>query len=370
MALFTDIGPEYPRAGRSKGWIGWSLLAFAFVGVTVIALSPAPFVIEEPGPVYDTLGTVKVDGENVPLISIPIEETFPTEGSLAMLTVSVTGNRQNQPNWVEVATAYLDPSKAVLPIDQVYPEGVTVEQSNEQSRVDMENSQKEAIAAALRSLGHEFSSTLTVVESQAGGPADGVLIAGDVIESVNGMTFPDVGGLRDEIASNGTDEPAEVAISRDGVQTVVEIVPELSEGDNPVPIFGILVGSDYDFPFQVKIQLENVGGPSAGMMFALGIIDKLTPGPITGGADVAGTGTISATGEIGAIGGIRQKLYGALGAGAEWFLAPRSNCDEVTGHIPDGLTVFSVATLDDALAALLAIESGADTSKLPSCPAP
>jgi PDZ domain-containing protein len=368
VALFTDIEREYPQRKRGRGWIGWSILAFALIGVTVIAFTPAPFVIEVPGPVYDTLGAVQFDGDEVPLISIPTEETYPTEGSLDMLTVSIRGDRENLPSWVEIALAYLDPSQAVLPINEVYPIGVTVEQSNEQSRVDMENSQKEAIAAALTSLGYSFESSLTVVEAQPDSPADGILLPEDIIVSVNGKTFEDVPGLREEIAANGVDEPAEVVIERDGEQQTLEITPALSEGEDPVPIFGIIVGGNYEFPFEVRIQLENVGGPSAGMMFALGIIDKLTPGAINGGELVAGTGTISATGEVGPIGGIRQKLYGASGAGAEWFLAPVANCEEVTGHIPSGLTVFSVDTLDDALAALDAIESGADTSDLPTCP--
>jgi PDZ domain-containing protein len=119
----------------------------------------------------------------------------------------------------------------------------------------------------------------------------------------------------------------------------------------------------------VTIQLDNVGGPSAGQMFALGIIDKLTPGSITGGENVAGTGTITAGGEVGPIGGIRQKMYGAKDAGAEYFLAPVDNCNEVTGHIPSGLTVFAITTLDDSLAALEAISTGADSSALPTCPA-
>ena len=123
----------------------------------------------------------------------------------------------------------------------------------------------------------------------------------------------------------------------------------------------------YDFPFEVQIQLDKVGGPSAGMMFALGIIDKLTPGQLQGGENVAGTGTIDQSGAVGPIGGIQQKLHGALESGATWFLAPADNCDEVTGNIPDGLTVFSVSTLDQALTALEGIKTG-DTSDLPTCP--
>ena len=125
----------------------------------------------------------------------------------------------------------------------------------------------------------------------------------------------------------------------------------------------------YDYPFTVKIQLENVGGPSAGQMFALGIIDKLTPGSLTGGKRVAGTGTIDAQGTIGPIGGIRQKMYGAQRAGATIFLAPAGDCNEVVGHIPSGLKVFAVKTLSDSLAVLKAVSTGASTASLKGCSA-
>lgn len=369
MALFTDLEPEAPARQRRRGWLGWSFLGFALLGVSAVALIPAPYVIEQPGPVFNTLSTVTVKDEDVPLIEIDGARTYPTDGTLDMLTVTIRGNRTDLPNWIEVVSGWFSPSMAVLPVDEVYPEGVTVEQSNNQSRVDMENSQKEAVAAALTSLGYTFPSTLTVAETLEGGPADGKLLSGDVVLTVNGEEFSDVSGLRDAIADNGTSTEAEIGIERDGVATTIELTPVLSESDEPVPIVGIVVSSDYQFPFDVKIQLENVGGPSAGMMFALGIIDKLTPGKLNGGEDVAGTGTITASGEVGPIGGIRQKMYGAVDAGAEWFLAPADNCDEVTGHIPAGLTVFSISTLDEALAALDAIESGGDTAALPACPA-
>ncbi|HRN29807.1 MAG TPA: ATP-dependent serine peptidase containing a PDZ domain protein, partial [Terrimesophilobacter sp.] len=125
----------------------------------------------------------------------------------------------------------------------------------------------------------------------------------------------------------------------------------------------------YDFPVEVNIQLENVGGPSGGQIFALGIIDKLTPGSLTGGEDVAGTGTIDGTGDVGAIGGIVHKMFGARDAGARWFLAPVENCAEVVGHVPEGLTVIAVDTLDDSLAALGSIRAGADAASLPTCSA-
>jgi PDZ domain-containing protein len=348
---------------------GWALLAIATVGVLIVALVPAPYVIEQPGPVYDTLGNVTIDGEEVPLIDIPSEKLYPTSGSLDMLTVSIRGNRENLPNWIEIASAYLDPSKAVIPVDSIYPEGVTQQQSSEQSAIDMENSQKEAVAAALTHLGYDLTSTLTVSQILPNAAADGILEAGDVIVSLNGNSFADVSGLRAEVAANGTSRPATVEVKRAGELLSFDIVPRLSDGADPVPVLGIGVASEFDVPFDVKIQLENVGGPSAGMMFALGIIDKLTPGELTGGERIAGTGTINASGDVGPIGGIRQKLYGASNAGANWFLAPKSNCDEVTGHIPDGLTVYAVGTLDDAVTTLETIADGGDTSALATCAA-
>ncbi len=367
MSLFADTEPDWPPRRPRRAGFGWTLLLIAILGLTLVALIPAPYVVEKPGPVFDTLSTVAVDGRDVPLIDIPEATTYPTAGTLDMLTVNVSGNREQSPSWFEIAGAWLDPSKAVLPVDEVYPVGVTVEQSSEQSRVDMLNSQQEAIAAALEDLGYEFSTALTVAQTGEGSPAEGVLEKGDVIRSVNGMSFTDVDALRAAVAGNGTDAAASVIVVRDGAERSFEITPVLSTSTPPTPILGIVVGASYDFPIEVKIQLENVGGPSAGMMFALGIIDKLTPGELNGGERVAGTGTITATGTVGPIGGIRQKLYGALDAGAEWFLAPQDNCDEVVGHIPDGLSVYAVGTLDEAVAALEAIDSGKGRAELPTC---
>ncbi|MHB1173428.1 MAG: YlbL family protein [Lacisediminihabitans sp.] len=351
MTLFTD-DRSVSGSRRRRGRIGWSLLTIALLGTVVFTLVPSPYVIERPGPVFDTLGTVSVNNKEVPLISIPGQKTYPTTGRLDMLTVNVDGSRENLPNWLTVATAWLDPSQAVLPIDAVYPTGVTLEQSNAQGAIDMQNSQKDAIAAALMKLGYHLPSTVSVAGLSPQSPSTGILKVGDIVLSVNGQTFTSVSGLRAVIAATGAGVPVSITIERGGTRQTVRVTPVLSTGKVPVPIIGILPAVSYIFPFEVKIQLDNVGGPSAGQMFALGIIDKLTPGPLTGGQRVAGTGTIAADGTVGPIGGIRQKLYGALDAGAKWFLAPYDNCGEVTGHVPAGLRVFAVRTLDDSLAAL------------------
>ena len=369
MALFTDNRPEPSSRRARSGWLGWLILSVALVGTLLATLVPSPYIIEQPGPVYDTLGDVEIDGARVPLIQIPVETTYPTEGALDMLTVNVRGNPESPLSWFEVGAAFFDRSRAIVAVEAVYPVGVTVEESSEAGRIQMESSQQEAIAAALADLGYEFDATLTVAETSATGPSDGVLQAGDIIRSVNDETFADVAGLRDEIAANGTTTPAIIVFERDGEEQTAEITPTITEGDNAIAVIGIVVGSAYNFPVDVNIQLENVGGPSAGMMFALGIIDKLTPGAINGGEEIAGTGTITATGDVGPIGGIQQKLYGARNAGASYFFAPIENCDEVAGNIPKGLTVYAIDDLNDALVALASIRAGLSGKGLPTCDA-
>jgi PDZ domain-containing protein len=347
--------------------VGWLLLSLTLFGVFGLAILPSPYVIERPGPVFDTLGAVIVDGEEVPLIEIPTEPTYETPGSLSLLTVNVFGNREQAPSWFEVIGAWLDPSQSVVPVDSIFPAGVTTEDRREQSRVDMQNSQQEAIAAAMRAIGEPYESQLSVVETLADSPAQGVLRSGDTIASVNGDAVRDVTALRAAIARNGTAAPVSLGVIRGGSESVLEVTPVLSEGQDRVPVIGVLIAGQYVFPFDITIELENVGGPSAGMMFALGIIDKLTPDSLAGGADVAGTGTIGADGAVGPIGGIVQKMYGARDAGAEWFLSPVANCNEVAGNVPGDLEVFSVSTLDEAIGVLQTIAEKGDLDELARC---
>lgn len=350
-----------PRGTR----VGWSLLVLALGATVALSFAPSPYVIQEPGPVYDTLGTVEVDRETVDLIEVDAE-TYPTSGSLDMLTVNIVGSRETRPSWLDVVQAWFDSSKSVVPLDLVYPEGSSLEQSQEENRVEMENSQNDAVAVALLELGHEIPSTLIVAGLVDGSPAEGLVEAGDRVVSMNGESFADVPALRGALKEHGTEEPVELVLQRGDDTVVVEVTPGLSDEETPAPILGVTISVEYEFPIAIDIQLENVGGPSAGMMFALGIIDKLTPGEMTGGEAIAGTGTITRDGAVGPIGGIRQKLHGAKNAGAEWFLAPAANCGEVVGHVPDGLEVFAVSTLDEAVAAVEAAGSG-DRGELPTC---
>jgi PDZ domain-containing protein len=354
---------------RRLGLGVWALIV-ALVALIVLTFLPTPYVIQRPGPVYDTLGTAEdADGVDVPLIEIEGAETFETAGTLDLTTVQVVGNRQRTPSWFELALAWMDSSKAVVPIESVFPEGVTTEQRDERNAVLMVDSQHEATAAALNELGYDTGAQVEVVEVVEGGAADGVLQPGDVIVAIDGVAVASGAQLREAI-QDAQGATVSLTVQRAGEESEIELTPQKTTADGvDTWLIGITLTTAYDFPIDVTIQLDDVGGPSAGMMFALGIVDMLTEGELNGGENVAGTGTIDAEGTVGPIGGIRQKLYGARDAGADFFLAPASNCDEVTGHVPAGLQVFSTSTLDESIEILDAIADGGDLDALPTCTA-
>jgi len=373
VALFDEnvtITPAPRRRMSRTVTTGIWALTVALIALLALTVLPTTYVIQRPGPVFNTLGTATgSDGADVPLISVDGAKTFPTAGSLDLLTVQVVGNRERTPSWFELAVAWFDSSRAVLPLDEVFPEGQSTEQRNEQSAVQMVDSQKEATAAALVELGYDVHPMVRVHSLTDDSAAQGILQPDDIIRAAEGTPLTDTETLR-KIINAGDGAPVELTVERDGEELTESITPREGEIEGESTwLIGVSTLHDYDFPIDVTIQLNNVGGPSAGMMFALGIIDTLTPGELNGGADVAGTGTIDAAGTVGPIGGIRQKLYGARDAGAEWFLAPADNCDEVAGHVPADLQVFAVATLDDAQDVLAAIRSDGDLADLPTCDA-
>lgn len=374
MALFDEnvtVTPA-PRRTRSRGTVAgvWALVV-ALVVLLVLTFLPTAYVIQQPGPVYNTLGTAQgSNGEQVPLISVSGAKTYPTAGALDLLTVQVVGNRDRTPSWFELAMAWFDPSRAVLPIDAIFPIGQSTDQRNQESAAMMVDSQKEATAAALTQLGYPITADLAVHSLVNGSAATGILQTGDIIRSANGHKVTDATALR-QIVNAGNGAPLSIDITRNGVAQTVSVTPKEATDSNGQQLWliGVTLVNDYVFPIDVTLQLNNVGGPSAGMMFALGIIDTLTPGELNGGQNVAGTGTITADGTVGPIGGIQQKLWGARAAGATFFLAPASNCDEVVGHVPDGLRVFSVATLSDSVKVLDTISAKGNLDALPTCTA-
>ena len=351
----------YSRPRKSAGFVFLAVAAAALLGIWIF---PSPYVIEQPGPAYNVLGS----DAGKPIISVSNAKTYETKGNLDLLTVQIAGNREQTPNWIEIFMAWMDPSRNVMLVDQVFPANQTVEQSHAESSAMMEQSQQEAIAVALKKLGYQVPVELYVSEVTKNSPSAGLLKATDFVRSVNGVKVSTIEQLREHVNKFDGSAPLKVEVNRDGQAKFFSIAPVKDE--TGAYRIGILVGYKYEFPVKVDLQLGDVGGPSGGMMFALGIYDELTPGALTGGKHIAGTGTIDGDGKVGPIGGIRQKLYGALLAGAKYFLAPAQNCNEVVGNIPAGLQVFKVSTFDQALNVVTKVgqsTDGKDLAALPTC---
>lgn len=334
----------------------------------VLALTPSPYVIREPGPVANALGTAGPVGEEQEVISISGAQTYPEDaGELTVMTVSVVGNPEYQLNWLELAGAWFDPTSDVLPIELYYPIGVSKQQRDEETAAMMTSSQDTSVAAALSYLGYDVKTQVVVAQVPEGSPATDKLMVGDVV-----LAYDDepIQSLADVQQMELTTEPVAVRIRRDGEEKVVSVTPKPAEDGqrNRRPLLGILVQEKHDFPIDVHISLADVGGPSAGLVFALATIDKLEPGSLTGGMSVAVTGAITPDGTVTPIGGVRQKIYAASDNGADYFIAPEANCGEALsgGSAPRNLTVYAVADLSEAVDVLKGNASG-DTEGLRTC---
>lgn len=349
-----------PPITRRTVTLGASLLATAALAAGALVL-PVPYAIRAPGPTENTLGAQ--DGE--PLISIEDAESFRSSGELRLTTVSVSGGPGFPVTAGQVVQAWVDRTRSVVPVEAIFPETVSAEEQQEVSQAEMVSSQESATVAALTELGHDVPATLTVAGAEPGTGAEGVVRAGDVVVSFQGESLTTYEQLIDGLADTTPGDDVRLGVRRDGEERELTITTGSVEGTGRA-VMGVFIDPEYEFPIDVHIQIEDIGGPSAGTMFALGIIDKLTPQDEANGEAIAGTGTMSPEGLVGPIGGIQQKMYGALRDGATWFLAPAGNCPEVAGHVPEGLTAVRVETLSEARDAVEAIGSG-DGGDLPAC---
>ena len=282
-----------------------------------------------------------------------------------MTTVRETGGPQDGVDIFQAIRGWLDPDSRVVPRAFIYPENETEEENTARNAEAFSTSQSYAISAAMNFLGKPVLETIVVTSVGVGAPALDKLRAGDEIVSVDAqvMTSPEQVVTAVRAKPIGTD--LVFVVKRDGTELtqIVTSVPKeddasTEEDESKIPYIGIGIDVNYTAPFPIEFGVSGVGGPSAGTMFAIGIIDKLTPGALTEGKIIAGTGTIDPEGNVGEIGGIQQKLIGARDAGAVLFLAPEGNCSEVIGHIPQGLTVASIATLAEAMTAINDFNSG------------
>ncbi|WP_425860522.1 YlbL family protein [Arthrobacter sp. TWP1-1] len=358
--LETAAQPETFRDRRITMMMVSGVIA---VVLAVAAMTlPVPYVVESPGPAINTIG--KLNGH--PIITVTGRESFPAStGSLDLTTVHLNGGLpDSQINFFEALTSWLTPSNTVYPAEMIYAPGVSQDAVNSENSAAMTGSQENATAAALKALGIDFEANLAVASIPDDGASAGILKPDDVLLTIGAQQVSDLSVIQTVLA-DGKGAPVELKVRRDGNEKTLTVTPKLgSEGKY---LLGIALQNTFKFPFDVKISLENIGGPSAGMIFALGIMDNLTEGELTGGKEFAGTGTIDPEGNVGAIGGIAQKMIGARENGADYFLAPGANCGDVVDHIPKGLQVIKVDTLTEAYDAVSLIGSGQDGSALAGC---
>ena len=330
----------------------------AVAGVLVVllaavgALLPVPYVAVEPGPTANALGEVK--GRDV--ISISGRQTYPTKGNLEVTTIYVTGGPTRSPDLVTALLGWLDPDVAVVPQEYYYPPDQTGDEIRQENAEEMELSQEYAKAAALRQLGIPVESTVVVQSIAKTSPALGKLKAGDRILEVDGKPARTPEQVRELIVDREPGDDVTLTVRRaERTQTIRVTTTKAEDGR---PVVGFIPAESFDYPFEIDIRLEDIGGPSAGLMFALAIVDKLTPGALTGGKYIAGTGTIEPDGTVGPIGGIQQKIAAAREAGADAFLVPAGNCPAAALVEDPGVRLVKVDTLEAAVSAIEAIREG------------
>jgi len=335
-----------------QSWVSIAAAVGFLLSVLLVAFVPVPYVTWAPGETQDVLGT---DASGTPLVRVDGVDTYATSGRLDLTTVSVT-RVDGHAGLVEVLLAWARPGHDALDRELYYPPGTT-EGGAEQERAEMmSTSQLVAAAAAARAAGLPVTARAVVSSVVVGGPAHEQLRPGDVVLAVDGrqVTTAEEAAAAVHAAATGDgatgDPQVRWRVRRDGDE--VEVTTGLRAGSDPADRAGIELTDGWDLPLQARFGIpDEIGGPSAGLVFSLAIYDRITPGDLVAGRHVAGTGTITADGTVGAIGGIQSKIVGAEDAGATVFLVPADNCADLAGARTD-LRLVRVATLEQAVTAL------------------
>jgi PDZ domain-containing protein len=315
----------------------------------LVGRAPVPYVLLEPGPTYNTLGQ---DDQQHDIIVIDGAPTSNSAGQLRFLTVGVV----SQLTLLDAVRGWLAGDDAVVPRELIFPADQSEEQVNQQNAEAFQTSLSDAQLAALNQLG--YVPLVAIKEVNPDSPNASLIKAGDVITAVNGTPVDgDANKLLEAIRAQPVGSTLTFAITRDGAPQTVQVVTYDSGGDG-VPRVGFTPEVRSSAPFTITFSIEGIGGPSAGMMLALGILDKLDPVDLTGGRIIAGTGTINPRGDVGPIGGLPQKMVAAKAVGATIFLTPKANCAEAVANAKPDLMLVQVSTLSEALDALATIRDG------------
>lgn len=333
------------------------VLAVLIAGLSIL---PAPYAIGAPGPTFDTLGELR----SVPAVRVTGAPTYDTSGELRLTTVSVSDASGSILTLGRVMKAWVADSEYVVPVEEVFGRADQEDAFEQMSQQAWVTSQESATVSALEALGTDVPATLTVAAVDEESNAWGLLEQGDRLVALDGLPLTTFSALSRALEDTPAGAEISVTVDRGGLERQVSF--DTLAADDGGSLMGIFVDPQFDPPISVSVAIDDVGGPSAGLMFTLAIMDVLTPEDELGGARVAGTGAVTADGEVQPIGGIRMKLHGAVDDGAQYFLAPEANCDEVVGNVPDGLQVVAVNTVDEAYEAITSIGRG-ESDGLPTC---
>jgi PDZ domain-containing protein len=318
---------------------------------------PVPYAELGPGPTLDTLG---VDQSGQQIIQLTGRAPERTSGHLNLTTVSV----RDRLDLLGAMRGWLDPERAVVPREEIFPPGQTQQQTDEKNSQDFVTSQTSAELAALAYLDE---TKVVISQVAADSPSHGKLAAKDTITAIGGQKVGDVNDLGKVLGATKPGSTVTVAYERGGKPATTQITTTegTDESGKSRAVLGVGVTLESTAPFKVRIALDDrIGGPSAGLMFALGILDKIGEDNLTGGKFIAGTGTIDVSGAVGPIGGIPLKLIAARDKGATAFLVPAGNCAEASRRPPAGLTLIKVDSLSGAISALDDLREGRPT---PAC---
>jgi PDZ domain-containing protein len=316
--------------------------------VVLGAIGTVPFVAEGPGPTYDTLGVVA--GKTV--VDVNGRPVAQTTGHLNMTTVS----QEADLTLFGALGLWLSGRYAVIPHDEAFPPGKSDEQVQKENIQQFQDSESNAEVAALSYL--KYPMKVVVGELVTGAPADGVLKPGDRLLKVGDATVRAAADVRNALQATTPGQQVTIGYQRGQDPPQTATITLGHNADRPQGFLGVSPTALPDVPFKVTITLADIGGPSAGLMFALAIVDKLQDGTLAGNTFVAGTGEIDTDGSVKPIGGINFKMTAAREAGATVFLVPADNCSEATRRAPDGLRLVKVGSLTDAVTALQTLKSG------------
>ncbi len=324
-----------------------------------VAITGLPFVTFAPGPTVNVLG----ENDGKPIIEVTGHPTYQDDGQLRMTTVSVT-ERNARLDLFTLMRTWMSRHDAVYPFFAQYGSTGSQQQDAAEGQVEMVTSQDAAVAAALTQLHIPIHPAIEIVHVTDGMPADGKLQVRDVLRKIGDTRITPKTDVPALVAAVPPGKSVPITVERDGKEVTVHVAPVSKDGHT---LFGITLQTAYTFPFKVAVNIsDNIGGPSAGLMFATSIYDTLTPGSLTDGEVVAGTGTISADGKVGEIGGIQQKIAGARADGAKLFLVPPANCSDALGADNGPMRLVKAATLAGAISEIKAWTADHDAT-LPSC---